>query len=804
MISKSFRIRLIAGLVSLFCATLPGQKLGDYPIRAVPFENVTITEGFWQPRIDTNRSATVPHIIQQCLITGRLDNFEKAAGKKQGHFEGWWFNDSDVYKTIEGAALSLVGHRDPGLERRLDSIIAVIAAAQEPDGYLYTPRKTTAPDYRFATYVGPERWSNLESSHELYDLGHLYEAAVAYQRATGKRSLLDVAVKSADLLTRVFGPGKNRSVPGHQEIEIGLTKLYRATGKADFAQLAKFFLDERGRADGHKLYGEYSQDHRAVTEQDSAVGHAVRALYMYAGMTDMVALFGDASYRRALDILWGDVVGRKTYLTGGIGAAGGHEGFSYAFQLPNLVAYCETCASIAAVLWNQRMFQLTGDGKYVDVLERTLYNAMLSGVALDGRTFFYPNPLESDGRHSRSPWFAVACCPPNISRILPQVAELAYAATDDGLYVNLYAASSMIIRIGREKTEVAVSQVTEYPWNGKIRISVDPKAPTNFALHLRIPGWANNEAIPGGLYTFQDRVTDPIRIQFNGMSLQYRVSNGYVSVRREWKKGDVVELELPMPVRRVVSRPEVKDNIGKVALQRGPLVYCIEWPDVKDGRVVNLVLNDKEKLAVGRLPNLFGGVTAIRGSARGLRCAEGGGVSEENVDFTAIPYYAWAHRGKGEMSVWLARMSLAARPIPCPTMASTSTVSASGGEPEAVNDLREPSSSIDHTNRFLHWWPRKATTEWVQYDFKTPAKVSAVEVYWFDDTGIGECRLPKSWSLLYKDGTDWKQVENPGGYGVEKDRYNRTTFKPVTTDGLRIVVQLPDGFSAGIHEWRVF
>lgn len=793
---------LIVFLLLSSAVSLRAQGLADYGIKAVPAESVTLSNGFWKPRVDTNSSATVPHVIQECLITQRVENFEKAGGKKEGHFEGWWFNDSDVYKTIEGAALSLIAHPNPALEQELDGIISLVAAAQEPDGYLYTPRRTTAPDYRFASSIGPGRWSKLSSSHELYDLGHLYEAGVAYERATGKKSLLNVAVKSANLLTRVFGPGKNLSVPGHQEIEIGLTKLYRATGNIEYARLAKFFLDQRGHPDGHELYGEYSQDHKPVIEQDSAVGHAVRALYMYSGMTDMAALFGDQSYKQAVERLWNDVVGRKIYLTGGIGAAGGHEGFSYAYELPNLVAYCETCASIANILWNERMFQLSGDARYVDVLERTLYNAMLSGVALDGKTFFYPNPLESDGRHRRSPWFAVACCPPNVSRILPQVAEMVYASSNEGLYVNLFVASSAVVPVNRQN--VTLTQETEYPWNGRVRIQVDPNEDGfEFDLNVRIPGWAQNEAIPGGLYSFVDRSSEAVRIQVNAKTLTYEVSHGYVTIRRTWEKGDVIELNLPMPVRRVISRPEVKDDRGRVALQRGPLVYCLEWPDVQGGHVANLVLADNEQFAVESRPGLLGNVSVITGSAKALKCTDANPVAEEEVQFSAIPYYAWAHRGKGEMSVWLARTQSAARPIPCPTIASESKATASGGDATALNDQREPSSSIDHTNRFLHWWPHKGTTEWIQYDFKSPTRISAVEVYWFDDTGIGECRLPKTWQLSYREGGQWKPVKNPSSYGTDKDKYNRTTFDAVLTDALRIEVQLPDDFSAGIHEWRV-
>jgi len=775
----------------------------DYPIKSVPFTEVRLGEGFWRARLETNRSATVPHVLQQCEVTGRINNFAKAAGLMKGNYEGWWFNDSDVYKSIEAASYTLSLHPDPQLDKALDEIIAKIAAAQEPDGYLFAPRKTMAPDYRFASSVGKERWSNLSMSHELYCLGHLFEAAVAHYQATGKKSLLDVAIKSAHLISQVFGPGKNRSVPGHQEVEVGLVKLYRVTGDERYLKLAKFFLDERGRADGHKLYGEYSQDHKPVIEQDEAVGHAVRALYMYMGMADIVALFKDSRYAQALDRLWADVVGKKLYLTGGVGAAGEYEGFGPAYKLPNLVAYCETCAAIANALWNHRMFLLQGDGKYIDVLERILYNGMISGVALDGKTFFYPNPLESDGRHARSPWFAVACCPPNIARFLPQVPGFAYAHQDDSLYVNLFMSSSAKVPVAGQT--VTLQQETSYPWQGDVKLRVEPaRSGQEFTLLVRIPGWARNEVVPSDLYRFAETVGEQATIKVNGQPLTYEVKKGYAAIRRTWKKGDLVEVNLPMPVRRVVSHEKVEDNIGKVALQRGPLVYCVEWPDVKDGHVVNLLLPDTETISVRHREDLFGGVEVLQGSALSLRWADKGTkIEREKVIFTAIPYYAWAHRGRGEMAVWLARTESAARPLPAPTIASTAKASASGGDARALNDQREPKNSGDVSNRYLHWWPRKGTIEWVQYDFDKPTRVSAVEVYWFDDTGRGECRVPKSWQLFYREGGEWKPVRTPSGNGCEKDRYNRTTFEPVQTDGLRIVVQLPDTFSAGIHEWRV-
>jgi DUF1680 family protein len=776
---------------------------GDYPITAVPFTDVHLEPGFWWTRVETNRGATVPHILRQCDVTGRIHNFLKAAGQMEGYFEGWWFNDSDVYKSIEAAAYSLLFHTDPELERSLDEIIAKIAAAQEPDGYLFTPRRTLAPHYRFAASVGPERWSRLESSHELYCLGHLFEAAVAHYQATGKRSLLEVAIRGADLLDRVFGPEKKRAVPGHQEVEIGLVKLYRVTKDERYLRLAKFFLDERGRAHGRRLYGTYSQDHKPVVEQEEAVGHAVRALYMYMAMADIVAVLGDPAYARALGRLWTDVVGRKMYVTGGIGAAGGHEGFGAPYELPNLTAYCETCAAIAFALWNHRMFLLSGEGKYIDVLERVLYNGVLSGVSLDGRAFFYPNPLESDGRHARSSWFAVACCPPNVARFLFQVPGLAYAHRGDQLYVNLFMASRATVRMTTQT--VTLVQSTSYPWQGEVTLTLDPERPERaFTLLVRIPGWARNEAVPGDLYRFAEVIRERPTLRVNGYPVAYTLQHGYVSIRRRWREGDVVKLSLPMPVRRVVSHPKVEDNIGKVALQRGPIVYCVEWPDVPGGHVVNLVLSDAERLHAEFQEDMFGGISLIRGTAVGLRCVDPAGrLQRERVPFLAIPYYAWAHRGRGEMAVWLAREESAARPLPCPTIAFRAKASASGGDPRALNDQREPRHSADRSNRYLHWWPRKGTIEWVQYDFDAPTRVSAVEVYWYDDTGIGECRVPKSWELFYRENGEWKPVRNPSGYGLEKDRYNRTTFDPVITDGLRLIVRAQENFCAGIHEWRV-
>jgi len=797
-------------------------KKGDYPLKAVPFKDVEVTDEFWSARLETNRKVTIPHTFKESERTGRINNFAKAAKMMEGKFEGIYFNDSDVYKIIEGASYALAAHPDTELDKYLDGLIAKIAAAQEPDGYLYTARTLCGPDYM--PPGGKERWSDIAGGHELYCLGHLLEAAAAHHEATGKKSLLDVATKAADLVCSVFNENGKRNPCGHQEIEIGLVKLYRVTGDEKYLRQARFFLEQRGRPEGHSLYGTYSQDHKPVAEQDEAVGHAVRACYMYSGMADVAALCGEKAYVEALNKIWADVVGRKLYLTGGIGAAGGHEGFGPAYDLPNLIAYCETCAAIAKAFWNHRMFLLTGDARYMDVFERVLYNGLISGVSLDGKSFFYPNPLESDGRHRRSGWFDCACCPSNIPRFIPQIPGYIYAVRGDELFINLFIAGRA--KVSMNDQTITVKQETRYPWDGNIKLTIEPdKDSQEFTVLVRVPGWSRNEVVPsvsarpsldgGDLYRFSEPSKETATININGTPVKYELQKGYAAIRRNWNKGDVIEIVLPMLVRRIVSDERIADNTGKVALQRGPIVYCLEWPDVhpvrnslsngvKDGHVVNLLLSDDAAISTKFEPDLLGGVQVLRFAALGLaRADKQQGIKSEKVECTAIPYYAWAHRGPGEMAVWLARIESAARPLPAPTIASNSKATASGGDVKALNDQREPKSSGDHSNSFLHWWPHKGTKEWVQYDFPKPAKVSAVEIYWFDDTGRGECRLPKSWQLFYRESGQWKQVENPSGYGCEGDRYNRTTFEPVVTDGLRIEVQLPQDFSAGIHEWRV-
>jgi uncharacterized protein len=787
----------------------PAAPLHDYPVQPVPFTAVHLTDVFWAPRIETNRQVTIPFAFQQCELSGRVDNFERAAKALRGEAltntkpPGYPFDDTDLYKVIEGASYVLSVHPDPKLDAYVDGMIAKIAAAQEPDGYLYTTR-TINPEspHRWA---GKERWElERDDSHELYNLGHLYEAAAAHFQATGKRTLLDVAIKSANLLIDTFGPGKQSIWPGHQITEMGLAKLYRVTGNDRYLSLAKFMLDERGPQSGGKTNPRgltYNQAQQRVVDQTEAIGHAVRATYMYSGMADVAAMTGDASYVKAVDAIWNDVVSKKLYITGGIGARGGGEAFGGPYELPNMAAYNETCAAVGNDFWNQRLFLLHADARYVDVMERTLYNGLISGVSLDGKSFFSPNPLESIGQHERSPWFGVACCPGNITRFLASVPGYVYGEQGNTLYVNLFAGSSGDITMGDR--HVKLEQQTRYPWDGAVKIIVTPDRTRDFTIKVRIPGWARNEAVPSDLYRFLDAITEPVALKVNGAPAALTLDNGYATLSRLWQRGDVIDLTLPMPVRRVIAHDRVEADRNRVALQRGPIVFAAEWADNANHRVRNLVLPDSAALTSRFRADLLNGVQIVTAKAYGLAMnAQGRPVKTEQT-VTAIPYSAWANRGPGEMIVWIPRTDAAARPTPYPTLATTSKVTTSGRKnPRAINDGEEPAASNDSASYF-DWWPTKGATEWIEYVFQAPATVSASEVYWFDDTGRGEVRVPRGWRLLYKDGPDWKPVDVKGPYGVEKDRYNAVTFTPVTTIGLRLEVIMQPQWSAGVQEWKV-
>ncbi|PKK38167.1 six-hairpin glycosidase [Siphonobacter sp. SORGH_AS_0500] len=630
----------------------------DYPIQPVPFTDVKISSAFWQPRIETNRTRTIPFAFEKCEETGRIDNFAIAGKLKKGEFRGQRFDDSDVFKVIEGASYSLASHPDPKLEAYLDTVITKIAAAQEPDGYLYTIRtilgdRIMEKDWR----AGYTRFNFINGSHELYNVGHMYEAAVAHYQATGKKNLLNVATKNADYLLTVFGPDKLLEVPGHEEIEIGLVKLYRATKKKEYLDLAKFFIDMRGRKDLRRILivqkpdgsathadSMYFQDHLPVTQQTEVVGHSVRAGYLYAGMTDVDAMMGSKTYSKALQKLWHNAADQRMYLTGGVGSDRSNEGFGENYHLPNKEAYAETCASVAQMLWNYRMFLESGEGAYLDIFERIMYNGFLSGVSLDGTHFFYPNPLEADGvtkfngEATRVEWFATSCCPTNVTRVMPSLPGYVYATKDNNLYLNLLMGGTAKVSV--KNTPVELIQETNYPWNGFMKLTVNPERSMDFALQLRLPGWSQGKPVPGDLYRYQNAEVQPVVIKVNGKKIKYEVTKGFATLTRNWKKGDVVEMELPMPIRKVLANEQVEADRGKVALERGPLVYCVEGVD-NGGDVNEISVSDQTKLKFVNDPDFITTSVLIKG---------------ENADgkkFTAIPYHLWSHRGVGKMAVWV-------------------------------------------------------------------------------------------------------------------------------------------------------
>lgn len=773
----------------------PLTVAGGYPIEAVPFTEVGLRNGFWSDRIRTNRDVSIPHAIEQCRETGRIDNFARAAGRLGGEHVGFHFNDSDVYKLAEALSRQLAVEPDGDLEAVLNELVGKIAAAQEGDGYLHPFIQLEEPG---------QRWKN-PHRHELFSIGHLIEAGAVHFKLTGRRELLDVAIRAADRVEADFRPeGPLSRPPEHQQIELGLVQLAEVTGERRYLELARCILDARGREGGRRLMGPYCQDHEPVTEQREAVGHAVRAMYQYAAMADIAAHLGEDAYRVALDAIWDDVFGRKAYVTGGVGSSVVNEGFGPAHDLPNASAYSETCASIGSVFWNERMFRLTGEARHHDVIERTLFNALLSGVSIEGDRFFYPNRLESFRGAARSEWFDCSCCPTNVVRFMPSLPGLAYAVEGADLYVNQFLNSRLDIELDGRR--VTVEQQSSYPWDGLIRLTLSPAEAFGFRLKLRIPDWARGR-IEGGLYRFEDgEELAPVVIKVNGEVVEAGEDRGYAVIGREWRAGDSVTMELPMAVLRVRARDEVVANEGRVAVQRGPVVYCVEGVDHEGGVVMDLMLDDGASFELVARDDFQRGMKELQGVAKRIARDAGGEprVGEE-VPLRMIPYFAWAHRGSTPMQVWLARVPAAARPAPVETLASTSRVIASvAGAVGAVNDQLEPRSSDDHSLSFFHWWPRTGTTEWIEYEFPREARVAGTEVYWFEDSAIGGgCRLPRGWRVLYRDGETWKPVAAREVYTVGKDRWSRVSFEPVTTTGLRLEVELPEGFSTGIHEWKL-
>ena len=639
---------LTATFLTCICITGSAQINHGYPIDPVPFTSVKVTDNFWGQRLQASREVTIPLAFSKCEETGRYENFVKAAHPSDTYkVEGFYFDDTDVYKTIEGASYSLQTYPDKKLQKYIDSVLVIVAGAQEPDGYLYTAR-TMNPKHPH-NWAGKERWVAVENlSHEFYNLGHMIEGAVAHYQATGKRNFLDIAIKYADCVCREIGngPQQKKYVPGHQIAEMALVKLYMVTGDKKYLDQAKFFLDTRGYTSRKDAY---SQAHKPVVEQDEAVGHAVRAVYMYSGMADVAAITEDSSYIKAIDKIWDNIVSKKIYITGGIGARHAGEAFGNNYELPNLSAYCETCAAIGNVYMNYRLFLLHGDAKYFDVLERTLYNGLISGVSLDGGSFFYPNPLSSNGKYSRKPWFGCACCPSNVSRFIPSLPGYVYAVKNDQVYVNLYLSNKAELKVDKKK--ILLEQETGYPWNGDIRLKIT-QGNQDFTMKLRIPGWVRGNVLPGDLYSYTDNQKPAYQVAVNGQTVESDVNDGYLSIARKWKKGDVVEVHFDMIPRIVKANPKVEADHGRVAVERGPIVYCAEWPDNRFN-VHSILLNQHPQFKVTDKPELLYGIRQITTDAQALSYDKAGKLVTKDVELTLIPYYAWAHRGEGDMEVWL-------------------------------------------------------------------------------------------------------------------------------------------------------
>ncbi len=808
------------------------DKNGGYPITQVPFTKVKVAQNtFWGQRLKASQEVTIPLAFSKSEETGRYTNFSNAAQHikdpskvfeiKNGTYS---FDDTDPYKTIEGASYLLQTYpnakfKGGRLDKYVDSVIAVIASGQEPDGYLYTSR-TQNPQHPHS-WAGSKRWERVEDlSHEFYNLGHLCEAAVAHYYATGKKNFLNVAIKYADCVCREVGdkPGQASVVPGHQIAEMGLAKLYIATGDKKYLDLAKFFLDKRGKRDPewkqsrgglydkdgyfHSL-SDYSQSHKPVVDQDEAVGHAVRAGYMYAGMADIAALTGDKAYVDAIDRIWDNIVGKKYYITGGVGATASGEAFGANYELPNMSAYCETCAAIAQVYLNYRLFLLHGDSKYYDALERSLYNGVISGISIDGGKFFYPNPLQSIGQHQRQPWFGCACCPSNAARFIPSLPQYIYAVKDNSLYINLFNSNTVNVKVG--KKNVTLSQQTNYPWDGDVALTINNGA-GNYALNIRIPGWVKNEVVPSNLYTYSDTKRLGYTVKVNGKPVGGELKQGYFVIDRAWKKGDKVDIHFDMEARTVRANGKVAADKGRVSVERGPIVYCAEWPDNKCD-VLSVLINQEPKFTLGSEEIMNTKVQTLTTDAQTLNFSKEGKLQTTDEKLVLIPYYAWNHRGAGKMTVWIPQDLNATTPALPASIASESKVSASTRNLPAlssINDRLVPADENDRSVPYTHWWPKKNTTEWLAYDFAKAETVSSATVYWFDDAPWGGCRVPESWKLYYKnDAGEWVAVKNLNSYDVVKGSANIVNFEPVKTTAMKLEIKQPKEYSCGLFEWSV-
>lgn len=798
---------------------MPFSMVADDLLKAIPFEQVTLEDNFWRPRLIIQKETLVPFALDK--VRPAMDNLRKTGQYLKGDKSELPFPHrfvaSDLYKVMEGAAYLLTLEKDPALEHTMDSIIDLIGAAQKPDGYLYEAHTTGVSaqhEHWGGGGMGDRPYSWVVHSHELYNMGHMYEGAVAYYRATGKDKWLRIAEKSARHINHVFFEGDPAynggkpvmQAPGHEEIELALVKLYQATGDTLYLNMAKRFIDIRGitfKPEGEGVLApSYAQQHQPVRDQRKAVGHAVRAAYLYSGMADVMAQTGDTSLRPALDSIWGNIVDTRMHITGGLGAIHGIEGFGPEYELPNLEAYDETCAAVGNVLFNYRMFMAEKDGKYIDVAEVALYNNVLAGVNLEGNRFFYVNPLEANGRRAfnqglkgRAPWFGTACCPSNLARLIPQIPGMMYAHTDDDIYCTFYGGTSATIPLGRGN--VGIRQETGYPFDETVSLTVSPeKASQKFALHLRIPTWAGDRFVPGKLYSYVNRQPGTWSLTVNGKPAKVKVDKGFAVIDRKWEKGDRVELHLPMGVMYSKAIDKVEADRGRLCITRGPLVYCAEAADNASAPASYVISPAGDSAVIRKGDGLMKDIDFITVPARSIQ-------NPGDTKLTFVPYYAWDNRTDGAMIVWIAANDDVARaampPMPDYIADVTATYTCDIDDVNPIITNKFPSSS--HDTSMLRWtsWPRKGEKQSIELKLKHPVSLESLSVYWYDDAG--DVQVPEAWNVEYLQDGAWHEfpVYVTDEYRMLKDQYNMIhPGRDIMPEALRINITPRQDASAGI------